>query len=198
MSMKVKSLISAGLLGVFWLMLPNAARADDFTCSFTTAAGTVTGEIFGLTNCSVSCSATDVTIASVPANLNTDLNLSSPTTDTFTAPWSGSTGSNNTFTEIGGSITSAYFQAGGSTTNSGTLDHLTLYLAYNTNLGSNFSYVDQSLFTTTPFAFLSETTDTQVDSQSIAFSPVSAAAPEPSSLSLMLMGLLAFAMFAAV
>jgi hypothetical protein len=73
MRKQILTLLGAGLFG---LMHPAASQADplDFTFSFTgtvppgTFAGTVTGEIFGLTEGATS-SATNVIVDSYPAGL---------------------------------------------------------------------------------------------------------------------------------
>jgi hypothetical protein len=88
---------------------PNA-RADNFEFSFTnaigTVAGTVTGEILGLTNNGVPGPASDVIIASYPSLFNSEPGLGTPPVDT--ASWLISS---NLFTEAGGVVSAACFVA---------------------------------------------------------------------------------------
>jgi len=88
---------------------PNA-RADSFEFSFTntigTVAGTVTGEILGLTNNGVPGPASDVIITSYPSLFYSEPGLGTPPVDT--ASWLISS---NLFTESGGAISSACFVA---------------------------------------------------------------------------------------
>lgn len=102
-------LYSAGLAGLFFLMLPNAARADDFDFSIPntdgTISGTITGEIFGLTDDGTATLATEVLITGYPAGDASIIGSSSLNTTS----WDEQIG--NDFTETGGSITSAYFWA---------------------------------------------------------------------------------------
>jgi hypothetical protein len=196
MDFKVRLLFSVGLLCLLCLTLPSAARADNFTFSFTgtlledgqsLGTGTVTGEIYGLTNNATSA-ATDVTITGVPSLFAGDPNLTPPITNTFESPQylcCGNPGANtawvvtdNAFTETGGAITSSsfYAQAESQPDDDGELT----FLEINDNI-SGALFGDTNLAGATPYF-----TDT-VPLGEITFTPVST--PEPSSFSLMLLGL---------
>jgi hypothetical protein len=108
MRKQILTLLGAGLIG---LMHPMAAQATllDFTFSFTgtvppgNIAGTVTGEIFGLTEGATSA-ATNVIVTSFPAGLGLPL----PPLTFFSNP------SVNSFTVSAmGQITAATYEAGG-------------------------------------------------------------------------------------
>jgi hypothetical protein len=92
-----KLFITIGSLGLLCLMLPGSLRADNFTFSFTNTdgnvSGTVTGEIIGLTN--GTGAASEVIITSYPSFFAADPDLASPLTVVAA----------NSFTEVGGSIT---------------------------------------------------------------------------------------------
>jgi hypothetical protein len=109
MNFGMKMLYSVGLVGLFFLMLPKAARADDFDFSITntdgTTPGTITGEIFGLTNDGTAGSATEVLITGYPAG---DASIIGSSSLNATS-WDDQL--DNSFTETGGSITSAIFWA---------------------------------------------------------------------------------------
>ncbi len=87
-----------------------SARADNFEFSFTntigTVAGTVTGEILGLTNNGAPGPASDVIITSYPRLFYSEPGLGTPPVDT--ASWLISS---NLFTESGGAISAACFVA---------------------------------------------------------------------------------------
>lgn len=88
---------------------PNA-RADNFEFSFTntigTVAGTVTGEIFGLTNDGVPGPASDVIINSYPSLFYSEPGIGTPPVNTDS--WLVSA---NLFTESGGAISAACYGA---------------------------------------------------------------------------------------
>jgi hypothetical protein len=94
---------------------PANARADDFTFSFTnnvgSVAGTVTGEIFGLTNNSTSA-ASEVIIDSYPTFPSNPSNLGPAPIDV--TAWADQI--YNLFTESDGAITYDVFTASASTT----------------------------------------------------------------------------------
>jgi hypothetical protein len=106
---RIMAILGAGLIG---LMHPMAAHAGplDFTFTFTgtvppgTVAGTVTGEIFGLTDNTTGQAAMNVVVDSAPAGLGS---IPMPFT-IFTDP------SPNSFTVSNDAITSASFSAIGS------------------------------------------------------------------------------------
>lgn len=112
-------LVSAGI--------PQNATALDFTFSFSNTighiSGTVTGEIFGLTDNATS-SATSVVIQSFPAGLNSQ--LAAPITATL---WSNQ--SQNSFTVTAGQVTGGSFDAFNASNN------LYLYL----NASGLFNYI---------------------------------------------------------
>ena len=87
-----------------------SAQADNFEFSFTnaigTVAGTVTGEILGLTNNGVPGPASDVIITSYPSLFNSEPGLGIPPVDT--ASWLISS---NLFTEAAGAVSAACFVA---------------------------------------------------------------------------------------
>jgi hypothetical protein len=110
MNFRARFVFSIGLLGLLCLTTPGALRADDFTFSWTNnsgnVAGPVTGEILGLTNNGAPGPASQVILTAYPPTFNVDLGAPPinilPTWDVVS----------NTFTEAGGSITNANFEAG--------------------------------------------------------------------------------------
>ena len=108
MNLRVKFISSIGLLGLVCLMLPGSLRADDFTFSFANTegntAGTVTGEILGLSN-NTTGAASEVIITSFPAGL---ISTIGPAPILVTA-WNDQVV--DSFTETAGLITNASFVA---------------------------------------------------------------------------------------
>jgi len=107
MNLRAKFVFSISLLGVLGLTMPGALRADDFSFSFTmtsggTVDGTVTGDIYGLTNNGVAGPASTVSITGYPAAYG-DLGPL-PLIPTGTEL-------DNSFTEAGGTITAEDFLA---------------------------------------------------------------------------------------
>ncbi|HUK52608.1 MAG TPA: hypothetical protein VL099_04890 [Candidatus Binatia bacterium] len=164
MNIRWNSLFSVGLLGLLCLMLPQTARADNFTFSFTGTYGTVTGEIFGLTN-NTTGAATDVTITSFPGIFLSDpLLAGSAVTDLFSGQWNIL---ENTFTESSGAINSYVFTCN-------DINGTTFILSIGYQAG------------------ILEIAYGATDVGPVSFVPSSpVAAPEPASFGLMLFGLMA-------
>jgi hypothetical protein len=108
MNVRAKFVYSIGLLGLLCLMLPGPLRADDFTFSFTNTlgnlAGTVTGQILGLTN-NTTGPATAVIITSFSSGLNSDLGSAPIIATNWNDPIV------NSFVEANGVVTAADFEA---------------------------------------------------------------------------------------
>jgi hypothetical protein len=151
------------------------ANADDFSFSFTNdignVAGTVTGEILGLTDNSTGA-ATDVIIESYPSALNADLFTSyTAPIDLFADPWFSTDA--NTFTETDGQITAADFGV-----DDGDFDFVTL--GTGCNIGSFCGN-----------GFGNWETSSAVEGSTISFTQLGSSTPEPSTLGLMLAGFVA-------
>src|ERR1039458_6977378 len=100
---KVQTMIRAFLWVSVGVALSGAyAKADNFNFSITGSLGTVTGEIFGLTNDGLNHAATEVLILTYPASLDPFPTLDVTAWDTQVS---------NLFTEFAGSVTSAFFEA---------------------------------------------------------------------------------------
>jgi len=96
--MRKASLAAISVAALMLLSAPVCASTLDFTFSFTSAGGTVTGEIYGLSDNTSGEMATDVVIDSAPAAFG----FSSFPVDTGSAVWA--VGSNQ-FTVSGGVLT---------------------------------------------------------------------------------------------
>jgi len=149
------------------------AKADNFDFSFTGSLGTVTGEIFGLTNTGVGQAATELLIFTYPGSLNPfDTNLNATT-------WALQ--SSNQFTESGGAITYA--------------DFLAFDGACPSACSFGFRLIDDPAHN--DYGNLIENialNSVDVANNPASFTPAPAAAPEPSSVILLSTVLLAVAL----
>lgn len=170
--MQFKHVFALVISGIVFAAGP--ASADDFSFSFTNdignVAGTVTGEILGLTD-NTTGPATDVIIESYPSALNADL-FSSYTApiDLFSGSWFGT--DTNTFTETGGEITAADFGV-----DDGDFDFVTLNSCSLGDFCGN--------------GFGNWNNGDEVAGSTVSFSELGASAPEPSTLGMVLVGLAA-------
>lgn len=170
---KGQTLIRAFLWASAGVALSGAyAKADNFDFSFTGYRGTVTGEIFGLTNNTATQAATEVLILTYPAAFDPFTNLDVTT-------WS--TPEFNEFTESGGAITYVKFAAWDSEWN--------FQLIGGTTPGIVLGYLLNSK--TNVFDYVSDNDETIA---LLDFTP--AAVPEPNALVLLSTMLLAVALVA--
>jgi hypothetical protein len=166
-------------------LVQGTARADNFLFSFSNdpswgnVNGTVTGEIFGLTNNSTSA-ATDIQIFSYPAGL---VLFGSYPTPIDVMAWTGGSVGENGFTETAGNITGGGFFISGA---NGVYDQLFINAGIGYPAGTNFLDIGSS---DTTFVW----NNNGIGATGVTFTTATAAAtPELSSvvlMSTMLLGL---------
>jgi hypothetical protein len=180
MNLGAKFILSIGLLGLLCLTMPGAVRADDFTFTFTNTigeiSGTVTGEIYGLTDGSTG-PATQVTLTSYPAVFdNTVLNPTDNPISLIGA--SGWTVLDNTFIESGNTIVGTATPAAFEVENPSI------------TTGNDFALTDE-LVSGEVIGLLGNTGDGDYVAGVVTFTPVTAPVitPEPGTTALTLTGL---------